>query len=43
MLVGLVRPTRGRIVIDGHDLHRDFEAAMRRVGCIVETRTSTGS
>ena len=37
MLVGLVRPTRGRIVIDGHDLHRDFEAAMRRVGCIVET------
>jgi ABC-2 type transport system ATP-binding protein len=37
MLVGLVRPTRGRVVIDGRDLHRDFEGAMRRVGCIVET------
>jgi ABC-2 type transport system ATP-binding protein len=37
MLVGLVKPTRGRVVIDGHDLRHDFEAAMRRVGCIVET------
>jgi len=37
MLVGLVRPSRGRVVIDGHDLGREFEAAMRRVGCIVET------
>jgi ABC-2 type transport system ATP-binding protein len=37
MLVGLVRPTRGRVVIDGHDLATGFEAAMRRVGCIVET------
>jgi len=37
MLVGLVRPTRGRVVIDGHDLSTEFEAAMRKVGCIVET------
>ena len=37
MLVGLVRPTRGRVVIDGHDVATEFEAAMRRVGCIVET------
>ena len=37
MLVGLVRPTRGRVVIDGHDLAAEFEAAMRKVGCIVET------
>jgi len=37
MLVGLVRPTRGRVVIDGHDVRHEFEAAMRRVGCIVET------
>ena len=37
MLVGLVKPTSGRVVIDGHDLGTDFEAAMRRVGCIVET------
>jgi ABC-2 type transport system ATP-binding protein len=37
MLVGLVKPTRGRALIDGHDVQREFEAAMRRVGCIVET------
>jgi ABC-2 type transport system ATP-binding protein len=37
MLVGLVRPTRGRVVIDGHDVQKEFEAAMHRVGCIVET------
>jgi ABC-2 type transport system ATP-binding protein len=37
MLVGLVKPTRGRVVIDGCDVQKDFEGAMRRVGCIVET------
>ena len=37
MLVGLVRPTRGRVLIDGHELATEFEAAMRKVGCIVET------
>jgi len=37
MLVGLVRPTRGRALIEGMDVQRDFEAAMRHVGCIVET------
>ncbi len=37
MLVGLVRPTRGRVLIEGKDLARDPEAALRHVGCIVET------
>jgi ABC-2 type transport system ATP-binding protein len=37
MLVGLIRPTIGTISICGHDLHEEFEAAMRCVGCIVET------
>jgi ABC-2 type transport system ATP-binding protein len=37
MLVGLIKPTHGSITICGHDLHRHFEAAMRCVGCIVET------
>ena len=37
MLVGLVKPTRGRVLIEGHDVNDAFEAAMRRVGCIVET------
>jgi ABC-2 type transport system ATP-binding protein len=37
MLVGLIKPTRGSVTICGHDLLRDFEAAMRCVGCIVET------
>ncbi|HUP64847.1 MAG TPA: ABC transporter ATP-binding protein [Thermoanaerobaculia bacterium] len=37
MLVGLIRPTRGSVQIGGHDLEREFEPAMRKVGCIVES------
>jgi len=37
MLVGLIKPTEGRVVICGHDVRHDFEAAMRCIGCIVET------
>jgi ABC-2 type transport system ATP-binding protein len=37
MLVGLIRPTSGRVFVCGHDVQRDFEAAMRCIGCIVET------
>lgn len=37
MLVGLVRPSRGRVVIEGKELARDLESALRHVGCIVET------
>src|SRR5207237_2596914 len=33
---GLIRPTSGRVTICGYDVRRDFEAAMRCVGCIVE-------
>jgi ABC-2 type transport system ATP-binding protein len=36
MLVGLIRPTAGRVTICGHDLHGQFEEAMRCIGCIVE-------
>jgi len=36
MLVGLIRPTSGRVTICGWDVRRDFEAALRCVGCIVE-------
>lgn len=37
MLVGLIRPTSGTVRILGHDIQREFEAAMSHVGCIVET------
>jgi ABC-2 type transport system ATP-binding protein len=37
MLVGLVRPTSGSIAVAGHDLVREREAALRRLGCIVES------
>jgi ABC-2 type transport system ATP-binding protein len=37
MLVGLIRPTSGNVTICGYDLRRDFETAMRCLGCIVET------
>ncbi len=36
MLVGLMSITEGEILIDGHSVARDFEAAIRQVGAIVE-------
>ena len=36
MLVGLIRPTSGRILIDGHSLKKNARHAMQKVGCIVE-------
>ena len=36
MLVGLIRPTSGSIAICGFDVRRDFEKALRNIGCIVE-------
>ena len=36
MLVGLIRPTSGSVRICGYDIQRNFEDAMRCVGCIVE-------
>ncbi len=36
MLVGLIRPTAGNVTICGFDVRRDFEDALRNVGCIVE-------
>jgi ABC-2 type transport system ATP-binding protein len=36
MLVGLIRPTAGTVTICGHDIRREFEKAMRCIGCIVE-------
>jgi ABC-2 type transport system ATP-binding protein len=36
MLVGLIKPTRGAVTVCGYDLRRDFENAMRCIGCIVE-------
>src|SRR5438309_11323428 len=36
MLVGLIKPTAGSVTICGFDQRRQFEDAMRNVGCIVE-------
>jgi ABC-2 type transport system ATP-binding protein len=36
MLVGLIKPTTGTVEICGYDIRRDFEKAMRCIGCIVE-------
>jgi ABC-2 type transport system ATP-binding protein len=36
MLVGLIKPTSGRVTICGFDQRRQFEDAMRCIGCIVE-------
>ncbi|HEX7828911.1 MAG TPA: ABC transporter ATP-binding protein [Thermoanaerobaculia bacterium] len=36
MLVGLIAPTLGSVSVCGFDIRRDFEKAMRCIGCIVE-------
>jgi ABC-2 type transport system ATP-binding protein len=36
MLVGLIKPTSGNVTICGFDIRRQFEQALRCVGCIVE-------
>ncbi|MCD7033599.1 ABC transporter ATP-binding protein [Metabacillus sp. GX 13764] len=36
MLVGLIKPSSGRITICGKDLQKNFSAAIRHIGCIVE-------
>src|SRR5712691_3970268 len=36
MLVGLIKPTAGNVTICGYDVRRQFEHAMRCIGCIVE-------
>lgn len=37
MLLGLVKPTSGKIHIDGIDISKDFEKVITNVGAIVET------
>jgi len=36
MLVGLIKPTHGTVTVCGFDLRKNFEKAMRCIGCIVE-------
>jgi ABC-2 type transport system ATP-binding protein len=36
MLVGLIKPTHGTVTVCDYDVRRQFEEAMRCVGCIVE-------
>ncbi|MEO8383414.1 MAG: ABC transporter ATP-binding protein [Acidobacteriota bacterium] len=36
MLVGLIKPTRGSVTVCGFDVRKQFEQAMRCIGCIVE-------
>ncbi|GAA3318495.1 hypothetical protein GCM10020331_021530 [Ectobacillus funiculus] len=36
MLVGLIKPTEGKIAIAGYDIRKEFRNAMRQVGSIVE-------
>ncbi|HEX2833414.1 MAG TPA: ABC transporter ATP-binding protein [Thermoanaerobaculia bacterium] len=36
MLVGLIQPTHGTVTVCGFDIRKEFEKAMRCIGCIVE-------
>lgn len=35
-IVGLIHPTSGEITIDGYNLKKDFEKAIKNVGCMIE-------
>ncbi|MCX7923173.1 MAG: ATP-binding cassette domain-containing protein [Clostridia bacterium] len=37
IISGLCRPDKGEVRIFGHDIATDFEKAMQKVGCIIET------
>jgi len=34
VVCGLVRPTAGRVIADGHDIRRDFRAAREKIGLV---------
>jgi ABC-type multidrug transport system, ATPase component len=40
IMTGLVKPDSGDVKILGHSILDDFEAAMKKVGCIIETAES---
>lgn len=37
IIIGLMRPDQGSIRISGHNIAEQFEQAMQRVGCMIET------
>lgn len=37
IMTGLIRPDRGSVALFGHDVNTSFEAAMRKVGCMIES------
>ncbi len=39
-MVGLIRPDRGDVKISGYSVTEDYEKAMAKVGCIIETAES---
>lgn len=36
MIVGLIKPDKGEVLINGYDVQKDFIKAMKNLGCIVE-------
>jgi len=43
MMLGLIRPTAGRVLLFGVDVARERREAVRPVGCLVETATAYAS
>src|SRR5258706_16368586 len=37
IITGLIRPDRGAVALFGHNVDTSFEAAMRKVGCMIES------
>ena len=40
LILGLIKPTEGKVIINGYDLEKNFKKAINKVGAIVETPTS---
>jgi ABC-2 type transport system ATP-binding protein len=40
VVCGLVRPTSGRVLADGHDVVRDYKAARRKIGLVPQELTT---
>ncbi len=43
MMLGLIRPTAGRVFLFGREVGKERREAVRPVGCLVETATAYGS
>src|SRR5256885_16823207 len=40
IICGIVNPTSGQVLVDGHDIHREYRAARTKVGLVPQELTT---